>query len=225
MTLNIPQTFSVVFIATLIVTGAVSFPVLAQQNTPTISKRDTDLISEVFKEKAEIKNKEKGAASLSAHDRALIEEVLKSKTKESKKNDSQPVVVGQPAPNDKLLVLDEEYLQAYHDWKLYKIEIARNTFTFHYWSSLIIFAVVLGIVFMGLYLTWVQVTMRIDAEKLREAEGKAKKDGEKEQHQVEISAEGLKLKSSVIGLSILTVSLAFFYLYLVYVYPVNFVGQ
>ncbi len=229
MTLNKPQTWFVVFIATLMVSGAVVFQALAQQNTPTISKRDTDLISEVLKENAAGNDKEKSPASLSAHDKALIEEVLKSKSRESKNNDSKPVAVGQPAPNDKLLVLDEEYLQAYHDWKLYKIEIARNTFTFHYWSSLIIFAVVLGIVFMGLYLTWVQVTMRIDAEKLREAEGKAKKDGEKEQHkeqhQVEISAEGLKLKSSVVGLSILSVSLAFFYLYLVYVYPVNFVGQ
>ncbi len=225
MTLNKPHTLFVFFMATLIVSGAVVFPALAQQNTPTISKRDKDLISEVLKEKAAVKNKEKSAATLSAHDRALIEQVLKSRTKESKNNDSQPLAVGQPAPNDKLLVLDEEYLQAYHDWKIYKIEIARDTFSFHYWSSLIIFAVVLGIVMMGLYLTWVQVTMRIDAEKLREAEGKAKKEGEKEQHQVEISAEGLKLKSSVVGLSILTVSLAFFYLYLVYVYPVNFVGQ
>ena len=225
MTLNKPHTLFVFFMATLIVSGAVVFPALAQQNTPTISKRDTDLISEVLKEKAAVKNKEKSAATLSAHDRALIEQVLESRTKESNNNSSKPPVIGQPAPNDKLLVLDEEYLQAYHDWKIYKIEIARDTFSFHYWSSLIIFVVVLGIVMMGLYLTWVQVTMRIDAEKLREAEGKARKEGEKEQHQVEISAEGLKLKSSVVGLSILTVSLAFFYLYLVYVYPVNFVGQ
>ncbi|QPJ61290.1 MAG: hypothetical protein G3M70_05055 [Candidatus Nitronauta litoralis] len=220
------RTGFVVFFAILVFSLAVIFSARAQQNTPTISKRDADLLSQVLKEKSPEKKEEKGVASLSAHDRALIEEVLKSTTNTSKKSEGKPSKPGQPAPDDKFLLLDEEYLQAYHDWKLYKIKIARETFTFHYWSSLIIFAVVLGIVFMGLYLTWVQVTMRIDAEKIREAEGKdSKGDGEKEQHQVEISAEGLKLKSSVVGLSILTVSLAFFYLYLVYVYPVNFVGQ
>lgn len=217
-------------LACMIFSAMFTLPAVAQQNTPTINKRDADLLSQVLKEKStdkeNEKSKNKGTATLSDHDRALIEEVLKSATKETKKSEARPPEPGQRAPDDKLLILDEEYLKAYHDWKLYKIKIAQETFTFHYWSSLIIFTVVLGIVFMGLYLTWVQVTMRIDAEKLREAEGKeGKGDGEKEQHQVEISAEGLKLKSSVVGLSILTVSLAFFYLYLVYVYPVNFVGQ
>lgn len=39
--------------------------------------------------------------------------------------------------------------------------------------------------------------------------------------QLEISAKGVIVNSSVLGVVILTLSLAFFYLYLVYVYPIN----
>jgi hypothetical protein len=37
----------------------------------------------------------------------------------------------------------------------------------------------------------------------------------------EISAKGLVVNSSVLGVIILTLSIAFFYLYLVYVYPIQ----
>lgn len=218
--------FFIAAIALISLALALPSAALAQQNTPTISSRDKDLISEVLKEKADGKKPEKKKPALNDHDRALIEEVLKSKVAATKSAPPELTATVKPSSDDKLLILDEEYLQAYHDWKLYKIEIARQTFTFHYWSSLIIFGIVLGIVFMGLYLTWVQVTMRIDAERLREAQGNSDgKEKDREQHQVELSAEGLKLKSSVVGLSILTVSLGFFYLYLVHVYPISFVGQ
>ncbi len=220
------QSFWLMTIGAILLTFVSATFASAQQNTPTISSRDKDLISEVLKEKAAGKKPDQNKPALSDHDRALIEEVLKSKLVATKSNPPEFTETVKPSSDDKLLILDEEYLQAYHDWKLYKIEIAQQTFTFHYWSSLIIFAIVLGIVFMGLYLTWVQVTMRIDAERLREAQGKSDEKGkDREQHQIELSAEGLKLKSSVVGLSILTVSLGFFYLYLVHVYPISFVGQ
>ena len=38
--------------------------------------------------------------------------------------------------------------------------------------------------------------------------------------QLEVSAKGIVINSSVIGLIVLSLSLVFFYLYLVYVYPI-----
>ncbi len=201
----------------------------AQQNTPAIVDRPTPPV--------DIPTPPPGTASVASSsstetgtntprlkdaDLKLIREILQERNADNPgPARAEPQPARQVYTVDPLLTLDQEYLKEYHDWKVYKIKTAKATFTFHYWSSIIIFCVVLGIVMMGLYLTWVQVTLRIDAEKLRGKE----KEGEAEQHQVEVTAEGLKLKSSVVGLSILTVSLAFFYLYLVYVYPISFVGE
>jgi len=40
-------------------------------------------------------------------------------------------------------------------------------------------------------------------------------------HQLELGQTGLKVSSPVLGVIILVISLAFFYLYLVYVYPIG----
>ena len=39
--------------------------------------------------------------------------------------------------------------------------------------------------------------------------------------QLEVSAKGIVVNSSVMGVIILALSLAFFYLYLVYIYPIT----
>jgi len=73
-------------------------------------------------------------------------------------------------------------------------------------STQIILFVVLTLVAMGLYFAWVQfqagTSQQTDTE-------------------IEISAEGIKVSSPVLGVIILTMSLAFFYLYLIYVYPIE----
>lgn len=40
---------------------------------------------------------------------------------------------------------------------------------------------------------------------------------------IELSKDGIKISTAVIGLIILTLSIAFFFLYLKYVYPISFV--
>ena len=73
-------------------------------------------------------------------------------------------------------------------------------------STQIILFVVLILVAMGLYFAWVQFQ-----------NGAASQASNK----IEISLEGVKVSSPVLGVIILTLSLGFFYLYLVYVYPLN----
>jgi hypothetical protein len=73
-------------------------------------------------------------------------------------------------------------------------------------STKIILIVVLILVAMGLYFAWVQ---------FRDATtGQASTE-------IEISTSSLKVSSPVLGVIILIVSLAFFYLYLIYVYPIQ----
>ncbi|HSC52512.1 MAG TPA: hypothetical protein VLC98_02760 [Phnomibacter sp.] len=78
-------------------------------------------------------------------------------------------------------------------------------------SSRIIFAVVLLIVFTGLVFSGIQFYHS------------AKSKFNTPASELEMSVKGLKLHSSVLGLMILAMSVAFFYLYLHYVYPVSFI--
>ncbi|WGH78409.1 hypothetical protein [Jannaschia ovalis] len=82
-------------------------------------------------------------------------------------------------------------------------------FTWHRASSQIIFVMVLVVVAAGLGFSWLQFK--------RGAEDGAAP----ETTSFEASQSGLKLSSPVLGVIILAMSLVFFYLYLVHVYPVR----
>jgi cytoskeletal protein RodZ len=69
-----------------------------------------------------------------------------------------------------------------------------------------IFFVVLLLVGVGVYFSWVQFKAAPPSES---------------SHELEVSLEGIKVSSPVLGVIILTLSLAFFYLYLTFVYPVQ----
>ena len=81
-----------------------------------------------------------------------------------------------------------------------------NVLKWQHLSTKIILIVVLFLVTMGLYFAWVQFR-----------EGTAKQAST----EIEISTSSIKVSSPVLGVIILTVSLAFFYLYLIYVYPIQ----
>jgi hypothetical protein len=73
-------------------------------------------------------------------------------------------------------------------------------------STKIILIVVLILVAMGLYFAWVQFRDGTNGQASTE---------------IEISTASIKVSSPVLGVIILVVSLAFFYLYLIYVYPIQ----
>ncbi|MCP4270595.1 MAG: hypothetical protein GY781_01330 [Gammaproteobacteria bacterium] len=73
-------------------------------------------------------------------------------------------------------------------------------------STQIILIVVLILVAMGLYFAWVQFKLGIAPDTTS---------------QLKISTDGIQVSSPVLGVIILTLSLGFFYLYLVYVYPIQ----
>jgi hypothetical protein len=98
---------------------------------------------------------------------------------------------------------------AYYTYKRDEFYQANRVFYWQLISSKIIFFVVIALVVTGIWFAGVQFYSGL-------------KKGEKfEENKLEFTKEGVKLNSSVIGLIILVISIAFFYLYLVYVYPIH----
>lgn len=92
------------------------------------------------------------------------------------------------------------------------LEHRTRIFRWQHLSTRIIFFIVNGLVLIGLYFAWVQFKQDM----LAGSEGHAK-----EANEVELTTSGIKVRSSVLGVIILALSLAFFYLYLVFVYPIQ----
>lgn len=101
---------------------------------------------------------------------------------------------------------EEEYDLARIEYQKWTLTDLRRTYHWQNVASVIIFVVVIALVLAGVFFSWVQ---------FRAAGFKsdpASFDG---------SLQGIKLTTSALGLLILAISMGFFYLYLVYVYPIN----
>jgi hypothetical protein len=104
-------------------------------------------------------------------------------------------------------------LTAYYDYRISGYRHREDVFAWQFLSSKIIFWVVLLIVFAGILFSAIQFFR-----------GAPKKNGKSETSDItemEASLQGIKVSSPVLGVVILTISIAFFYLYLVFVYPIN----
>lgn len=102
------------------------------------------------------------------------------------------------------------YQQAFDQYYLYRIfgyQHREKVFRWQLFSSKVIFVVVLLLVLIGIFFSYIQFK-------------KSFQTGEHLQTDLEASAQGIKLSSPVLGVVILVISLLFFYLYLVYVYPI-----
>jgi hypothetical protein len=86
---------------------------------------------------------------------------------------------------------------------------------------------VLLIVFAGLALSAVQfyVGLRHPLESRAKAGAKSSPQDDPSVSEFEATLQGIKLKSSVLGLIILAMSMVFFYLYLKYVYTITNLAQ
>lgn len=132
-----------------------------------------------------------------------------------------------------LAVLDElgvrplDPIAQYEQWKL---RFNQRSYEWHLISTVLIFVVVMGIVLFGLRLTWLQFTREHHPARRVSLPSSALAPGEGEAggpapgpvvSSVKISAAGIEVSSQVIGLLVLAFSLAFFYLYLKEVYPMQ----
>jgi hypothetical protein len=137
---------------------------------------------------------------------------------------------GAPSPTEldpQTRAKQQEALRAKYDYQAFSFTHAKRTFDFQYRSGRIIFWVVLLIVFAGLAFSAVQfyVGLRHPLESRVKGDGKESGPNDDSVSEFEATLQGIKLKSSVLGLLILAMSMVFFYLYLKYVYPITNVSQ
>jgi len=98
-------------------------------------------------------------------------------------------------------------LRAYYEYRISGYRHREDVFAWQFFSSKVIFWVVLAIVAAGIIFSAIQFFA-----------GTRK---EPEVTEMEASLQGIKVSSPVLGVVVLTISIAFFYLYLVFVYPIN----
>jgi len=103
-------------------------------------------------------------------------------------------------------------LAAYYDYRVTGYQHRQRVFAWQLLSSRIIFVLVIFLVLVGVFFSWLQFRQAL----------KGTPFGERPQDTTfEASTTGLKVSSPVLGVIILALSLAFFYLYLLYVYPIS----
>jgi hypothetical protein len=119
---------------------------------------------------------------------------------------------------------ENQYSQYFTD----NLNHRKQTFNWQLFSTKIIFFTVIIIVMSGLVFSGIQFyqalkqvnsfSKLVNSENLEKAEHLKGLD----KTEIELSiSNGIKINSSIIGLIILSISIAFFYLYILYVYPIN----
>ncbi len=139
----------------------------------------------------------------------------KQKTEEEEQG--KPVLPEGLTINDLDEPTKEKYydaLSGYFEYRLSGYKHRQNVFQWQLYSSKIIFIVVVFLVIAGIYFSGVQFHSSLRLKKLKESTG------EDEPTEIVASIKGIKVSSPVLGVIILVISLLFFYLYLVHVYPI-----
>lgn len=108
--------------------------------------------------------------------------------------------------------------RALYDGYVGSLEHNRRVFEWQLRSSRLIFWVVLGLVLVGLIFSGLQFWRAFSV-----GRSLSKAERREMQTELEISTRGVRISSSVLGVIILVISLAFLYLFLVHVYPIEHV--
>lgn len=117
--------------------------------------------------------------------------------------------------DDSTLAIYQDALYAYYEYRVTGFQHRKEVFAWQLFSTKLIFWSVLFLVFSGICFSGIQFYKSISREL---PEGAVSQESVTE---FEASAKGIKVTSPVLGVIILVISLAFFYLYLVYVYPIS----
>jgi hypothetical protein len=116
----------------------------------------------------------------------------------------------------------EESLRAGYDYQTYSYAHAKRTFDWQDWSGRIIFWMVISLVGSGLVFSSIHFYVGLRQQVV--TSDKKPESGD-EATEFEATLQGIKLKSSVLGLLILSMSMVFFYMYLKFVYPITNITQ
>jgi hypothetical protein len=159
--------------------------------------------------------------SVTAQDKT-VRDILDEMRKDIQKSSAFPdSILVPPSPaqqqlfNDSTQAIYLESMYAYYEYRVSGFKHRKKVFAWQLFSSKLIFWSVLMLVFSGICFSAIQFYKSIRKEQAGE-------DAVPESiTEFEASAKGIKVTSPVLGVIILVISLAFFYLYLVYVYPIK----
>ncbi|SRR6266403_5597311 len=121
----------------------------------------------------------------------------------------------------------ERAIRAKYEYDIESLHHRSDSFRWSLSASKIIFAVVVVLVLSGLVFAGIQFRVALARlPKERANVGKSEEQGQtgnvsEMATNFEVSATGIRVNSSVLGVIILTISMAFFYLYARYVYPIH----
>jgi len=133
-------------------------------------------------------------------------------------NAASPSEAMEPAPPPPWLkdpATNQAFLRAmgeYYEYRATGLRHRRRVFEWQLTSSKVIFVTVLLLVSAGIAFAAIQ---------FRAGLKRAQPDGPDAVTALDVSTTGIKVSSPILGVIILVISLAFFYLYLVYVYPIS----
>lgn len=135
-----------------------------------------------------------------------------------------------PLPPDAAKRINERYIR-HLEWQF---EFAQHSWNWHFYSTILLFFIVLLIVAFGLWITYLQfqkddapqpdgagASSSAQSGPSTQGEPEQKKASDSNKTTMKLSAAGLELSSQIIGLFVLGFSLAFFYLYVKEVYPIQ----
>lgn len=106
-------------------------------------------------------------------------------------------------------------LRAFYSYRSIGYTHRQEVFEYQLYSSRIIFIVVIFLVIVGVYFSGVQFHSSLKWKR-------SKNDSEKDDRtEIVASLKGIKVSSPILGVIILVISLMFFYLYLIHVYPIK----
>lgn len=117
--------------------------------------------------------------------------------------------------SDSTLAMYDNAMHAYYEYRVSGFAHRKDVFAWQLFSTKFTFWCVLFLVFSGICFSAIQFYKSMSREVM---EGQPVPESITE---FEASASGVKITSPVLGVIILVISLAFFYLYLVYVYPIS----
>ncbi|MGH6925362.1 MAG: hypothetical protein ACRED5_16670 [Propylenella sp.] len=124
----------------------------------------------------------------------------------------EPSVVSPELLDETGQAVQRQALTAYYQYRIDGYEHRQRVFRWQLLSSRIIFVMVIFLVLVGVYFSWLQFRSALRGGPTPSAPSETT---------FEASASGFKVSSPVLGVIILAISLAFFYLYLAHVYPIS----
>ena len=113
--------------------------------------------------------------------------------------------------------LSSSVIESDNQYTIWANDFNKRIYEWQFVTTRLLFFVVILLVLFGVYLSWIQFMKAI--KRKSEMPGQSIGDNELETD-IDINPKGIKISSPVLGVIILTISLAFFYLYLKSVYPI-----